>query len=156
FTVSDASKGVIANDTNVFGVQLDAATPVVNGTVALNANGTFTFTPSGAATSGSFRYCANGGTSACAMVNLGPLALGGINCTASLLPANTATYLAVKTPGVLASCNDSKGYPLTVDTSTPPTFDGTSVVMDVNGGFAASVGTAGTYHLSFTVKNSAG
>ena len=30
--------------------------------------------------------------------------------------ANTATYLAVKTPGVLAGCKDGAGYPLTVDT----------------------------------------
>ena len=51
-TVSDPSKGVIANDTNVYGVQLV-------GTVAgltLNADGTFTYT--GAPTT--FTYCANG------------------------------------------------------------------------------------------------
>jgi len=51
-TVSDPGKGLIANDTNVFGVQ-------VVGTVAgltLNPNGTFTYL--GPPTS--FTYCANG------------------------------------------------------------------------------------------------
>ena len=44
-TVSDPVRGVIANDMNVYGVQL--LTQAANGTVALNANGTFTYTPSG-------------------------------------------------------------------------------------------------------------
>ena len=48
FTVSDPGKGVIANDTNVYGVQL--LTAPTNGTVTLNANGTFTYVPSGTAT----------------------------------------------------------------------------------------------------------
>ena len=51
-TVSDPSKGVIANDTNVYGVTLLAAP--TNGTVTLNANGTFTYVPTGTATSDSF------------------------------------------------------------------------------------------------------
>ena len=58
FTVSDPVRGVVANDINVYGVQLLAK--ATNGTVALNANGTFTYTPSGTATSDSFTYCANG------------------------------------------------------------------------------------------------
>src|SRR5205807_4607964 len=41
FTVSDPGKSVIANDTNVYGVHLLA--PAANGTVTLNANGTFTY-----------------------------------------------------------------------------------------------------------------
>src|SRR5579863_3549575 len=64
FTVSDPGKGVIANDTNVYGVQL--LTGPTNGTVTLNANGTFTYVPTGAATSDSFSYCANGTVTAAA------------------------------------------------------------------------------------------
>jgi hypothetical protein len=150
-SVLDPAKGVIANDVNVYGVKLQ-------GTVAgltLNLDGTFTYT--GAPTT--FTYCGNGATSgpACASVTLGALSnVGGITCTSSSFTASTATYLAIRTPGVLGSCTDSAGYPLTVDTSSAPTLSGGSVVMDVNGGFSASVGGAGTYTLSFTVKNSVG
>ncbi|HEY2587539.1 MAG TPA: hypothetical protein VGI81_17470 [Tepidisphaeraceae bacterium] len=57
-TVSDPSKGVIANDVNVYGVTLLAG-PSNGGTVTLNNNGTFTYVPSGTGTSDSFTYCAN-------------------------------------------------------------------------------------------------
>ena len=162
-TVSDPGKGVIANDTNVYGVQLDAANSAANGTVTLNANGTFTYVPSGTATSDSFGYCANGTTatstpSVCTTVTLGKLAsAGGISCSPSAFSSNVATYLTIRTPGVLAYCKDSAGYPLTVDTSTAPTLSPSgSVVMDASGGFTASVSAAGTYTFSFTAKNSAG
>src|SRR5207244_881581 len=56
FTVSDPGKGVIANDTNVYGVTLLAQAGI--GTVALNGNGTFTYTGGTGATD-SFTYCAN-------------------------------------------------------------------------------------------------
>src|SRR5215472_2562809 len=61
FSVSDPSKGLIANDTNVYGVQVLA--PPTNGSVVLNPNGTFTYTPNAGAlatTTDSFTYCANG------------------------------------------------------------------------------------------------
>src|SRR5204863_6931727 len=51
-TVSDPGKGLIANDTNVFGVQVVGTVPGLT----LNPNGTFTYL--GAPTS--FTYCANG------------------------------------------------------------------------------------------------
>ena len=42
-TISDPAKGVIANDTNIYGVQ--ATTQPANGTLTLNANGTFSYVP---------------------------------------------------------------------------------------------------------------
>ena len=90
--VSDPSKGVIANDTNVYGVTL--LTKPTNGTVTLNANGTFTYVPSGTATSDSFSYCANGtvtGTTCSsgitASVSLGASNItdSGITCTGTSL-----------------------------------------------------------------------
>src|ERR1700722_13579986 len=62
-TVSDPSKGVIANDVLVYGVTLlpGPTNGPTNGTVILAKNGTFTYTPSGTATtSDTFTYCANG------------------------------------------------------------------------------------------------
>src|SRR5579864_7653498 len=75
FTVSDVSKGVIANDVNVYGVTLLTAPtsgtltcPAVNAfqgvsNAGICANGTFTYTPTNAAattvTPDSFTYCAN-------------------------------------------------------------------------------------------------
>jgi len=160
-TVSDPSKGLIANDTNVYGVKLLAAP--TNGTVTLYANGTFTYVPTGTATSDSFTYCANGTVtgSACssgitATVTLAPsnIADSGVTCTGTTFNSNIATYLAIKTPGVLAGCKDGAGLPLTVATSTISPVAGMKVYADANGGFTATVPTAGTYSFTFKAQNS--
>ena len=166
-TVSDPSKGLLANDTNVFGATL--LTQASNGIVGLNPDGTFTYTPNtgSTATSDSFSYCANGtvippGTGPCssgltATVTLSPtnIADSGITCTAGTFNSNVATFLAVKTPGVLANCVDGANLPLTVETSTV-TATGMTVVPNVNGGFTASAPGAGTYTFSFQAKNPLG
>src|SRR5271165_103019 len=163
-TVSDPSKGVIANDTNVYGVKV--VTPPTAGTVTLNANGTFTYVPSGTATSDSFVYAANGATACqtplsspgpCAQVTLGASNIvdSGITCTGGMYPANTATYLAIKTPGVLAGCKDGANLPLTA-TAFTASGTGFTVLGDANGGFTASVPGAGSYQFTFQAKNSLG
>jgi len=146
-----SSKGVIANDTNVLGVTL--LSQAASGTVTLNANGTFEYVPNSGstATSDSFSYCANGSAvpvttanpTGCssgiiASVTLSPSNIidGGITCSAGTFNSNIATYLAVKTPGVLANCKDAANLPLTVDTSAV-TASGMTIVPDVNGGFTA-------------------
>jgi hypothetical protein len=156
-TVSDPSKGVIANDTNVYGVQLV-------GTVAgltLNADGTFTYT--GAPTT--FTYCANGtvtGTTCSsgitATVTLGAATIeasGGIICTGSSFTSNVATYLSVQTPGVLANCHDAAGYPLTLD-PTSIVATGVSVTAAADGGFIANAPTSTSPSFTFQAKNSQG
>src|SRR6516165_10364771 len=159
FTVSDPGKGVIANDVNVYGVTLI-------GTVAgltLNSNGTFTYL--GAPTT--FSYCANGSVNAgvCSSGVTATVTLGAgdttsaVACAGGSYNANTSSYLAIKTPGVLASCMDSKGYSLT---ATAFTGSGVTVVGDANGGFTATLATpctaAGGCPTSFTfqAKNSQG
>jgi len=162
--VADPSKGVIANDTNVYGVTL--LTAPTGGTLTLNANGTFTYVANAGTTSDSFTYCANGsvtGTTCSsgltATATLGAATnVGGITCTAPSYTASMATYLAIKTPGVLSGCKDSAGYPLTVALSAgnTPVATGWTLLADVNGGFTASVPSAGSYTFTFKAQNSLG
>jgi hypothetical protein len=170
FTVSDPSKGVIANDTNVFGVKV--LTAPTNGTVTLNANGTFTYVPTGTATSDSFVYEANGNPAITATVTLGAATVEGASGIAignKTYTSNLGTTISIKPGGVLTTpwdgcapsntnlCRDidAAGYPLSV--VTPVTSaTGLAVSMDTNGGFNASVTTPGTYTFTYKVQNSQG
>jgi hypothetical protein len=162
-TVSDPGKGVIANDTNVYGVQLI-------GTVAgltLNSDGTFTYT--GGPTS--FTYCANGtvtttgcssGITASVFLNAAPTETTAVTANPDSYTANVATRLSILPPGILANDVDAAGYPLSVNgaTATVPlatTCTGGrtgSVSVDSNGGFNATVST-GTTAASCTFSYSA-
>jgi hypothetical protein len=162
--VSDPSRGLIANDTNVYGVTL--LVPPANGTVTLANNGTFTYVPTATATSDSFTYCANGtvtGTTCSsgitATVTLAASNIvdtAGVTCTAATFSSTMATYLGVKTPGVLAGCKDGANLPLTVVPSSVavPTGSTLSVVADANGGFTATAPAAGAYSFTFQAQNS--
>ena len=161
-TVSDPGKGVIANDTNVYGVTLV-------GTLAgltLNKDGTFTYT--GGPTT--FTYCANGsvtgttcssGITATVTLGAGDTNAGGVTCSGTSYTANTASHLAISTPGVLAFCKDSKGYPLT---ATAFAATGATILGDANGGFTASLASRCTTpaptgcpaSFTFQAKNSQG
>jgi hypothetical protein len=182
FTVSDPGKGVIANDTNVYGVSL--LTAPTTGTLTLNANGTFTYVPTGTATSDSFTYCANGSvtTTGCssgltATVSLGKAQIEGASgiVVGPKTYTSTATTLSIKPAGVLStswdSCTptvanpchdrDALGFPLTVAMSTgnaPAPSAGLTLAMDPNGdgGFTASVSAAGTYTFTYHAQNSQG
>src|SRR3989454_7197007 len=160
-TVSDSGKGLIANDTNVFGVQLLAAP--TGGTLALNANGTFTYTPNVGTGSDSFTYCANGtvtgttcssGITATVTLGAAPIeAASGITCPNSAFSSTVATTLSIKPPGILAGCRDLAGYPLTVNAAS---VTAGFVSVDPNGGFNATVPGAGTYSFTFRAQNSQG
>ena len=183
FTMSDPSKGVIANDTNVYGVHLLAAP--THGTVTLNADGTFTYTPTSfnPSTGDSFTYCANNafvaavGTTAAscssptltATVTLGAGTLGGVHAYSRAYTAKTATSLSIKSPGVLGTqydlsgnpaVSDTQNYPLSVVPVTAPTAcTGSSgtYLLDAQGGFTVSLMTAGgSCGFSYTAKNSQG
>ena len=156
--VSDPAKGLIANDTNVYGVQ-------VVGTVAgltLNSNGTFTYT--GPPTT--FTYCANGSVTlgVCsspytATVTLGaaPLeAASGITCANSAFSATVASTLSIKPSGILAGCKDAAGYPLTVNAASVTSSGFATLSVDPNGGFNATVTGAGVHSFTFKAQNSQG
>jgi FtsP/CotA-like multicopper oxidase with cupredoxin domain len=158
-TVSDPSKGLIANDTNVYGVQLVGTVPGLT----LNANGTFTYLGSPT----SFTYCANGavtgttcssGITASVALNAAQLeAASGIVMNPITYTSNVATSLSIKSPGILSVDKDNAGYPLTVAASSvAPSGSGWTVSVDKNGGFNASVPAAGTYTFSYKAQNSQG
>jgi hypothetical protein len=163
-TVSDPSKGLIANDTNVFGVQ-------VVGTVAgltLYPNGTFAYL--GAPTT--FTYCANGSVTGtvCSSNITATVTLGACTAASGCLEAasgivmnpitytsKVATSLSIKSPGILSVDKDNAGYPLTVAASSvAPAGSGWTLSVDNNGGFNASVPAAGTYTFTYKAQNSQG
>ena len=178
FSVSDVSKGLIANDTNVYGVTL--LTAPASGTLTCNAqpqnpvagicaNGTFTYTPTGTtATADSFSYCANGTVTAgacssgiTATVTLGASTLAGNpTAIAQVYPGETSTYLKIASPGLLIGNSDPSGLPLTVVTSPAPTMTGGTLVVDAQGGFNATLSgtptTATTATFNYTVRDSQG
>src|SRR5467141_3397475 len=158
-TVSDPSKGLIANDTNVYGVHVVGTVPGLT----LNANGTFTYLGSPT----SFTYCANGTTltslaPVCTTVTLGAAQLeaaSGIVMNPITYTSNVATSLSIKSPGILSVDKDNAGYPLTVASSVgnaPVASSGLTLSVDQNGGFNASVSAAGTYTFSYKAQNSQG
>jgi hypothetical protein len=178
FTVAIPSKGVIANDTNVFNVKL--LTPPTHGTVTLNADGTFTYVPSAPGTTpDTFVYEANGNPAIFATVSLGACTAGsgcleagsGITVNSMSFTSNVATSLSIKSPGILAVDSDSKGFPLSVATATVAPGSGAGVVglspcaggsttncvaVDSHGGFNAYVPAAGTYTFTYKAQNSQG
>ncbi len=172
-SVSDPSKGVIANDVNVYGVTL--LTNPGNGTVTLNRNGTFTYTATGTASSDSFTYCANGtvtggicssGVTATVTLAGNSVASAGVSCGAIGFASTVAGYYTINPPGVLAACTDAANLtmrvqgttataPVSVAMSGPAGATGTAVI-DANGGFQASVSAAGTYTFPVSAVNSLG
>ncbi len=179
--ITDPSKGVMANDVNVYGVQL--STPPTGGTLTCNAipgspvagicaNGTFTYTPnpgvftiSAGVTSGadSFGYCANGApagtTGLCTTVALNASTLTGSPVANSITyTSRMATFLKIPSPGVLDVDSDPNGLPLKVVTTgtNAPVASGVTLNMDPNGGFTAIAAGAGTYTFTYVAQNSAG
>ena len=153
-SVSDPAKGLIANDTNVFGVAVSATvcsgapptTPTAScspagGTLTLASNGTFSYVPNSGTTSDWFAYQANG-NGPFAVVTLGKAVIesaSGIVVNNISFNANTAQYVSIKPPGVLSVDQDKAGYPLSVVLSSVTPATGLTVVMDPTGGFNASL-----------------
>ncbi len=156
-TVSDPAKGVIANDTNVYGVK--ATVLPTKGTLTLNANGTFTYVPNVGWTSpDTFTYQANGGGPT-AIVTLNTATIegsSGIVMGDVTYNSNVATFLNIKSPGILSADKDNAGYPLTVAAGSVAPSSGLSVTVDKNGGFIAAVASAGTYTFKYNAQNSQG
>src|SRR5262249_9788997 len=125
FTVTNVEQGLLANDVDADGdspltARLDTAP--AHGTVALNEDGTFTYTPDAGSTSpDSFTYRANDGLEdpEPARVKLGnsaPVAANDPNYVA--FGGQTLTVSGIQ--GVLANDTDGDGDPLTAVLETGP------------------------------------
>jgi len=169
--VSNPSKGVIANDTNVYSVKVFTAPS--KGTLTLNTDGTFTYVPNAGWTSpDTFRYQANG-SGPTAQVTLGACtgagganscleAAGQVRTNPDDFTSTVSTNLQIKPPGVLANDVDGRGYPLTVNaasvnlpacTSLSPATPSPCGSVDANGGFNVYVAPhAGTLVTNFRYR----
>ncbi|HEV2148000.1 MAG TPA: Ig-like domain-containing protein [Longimicrobiaceae bacterium] len=150
-----AAPGVLANDTDPEGNTLSAVlvSGPANGTLTLNANGSFTYTPSaGFSGTDQFTYRANDGTAdsnAATVtitvndVNDAPVAVNDAYATDEDAPLNVAA------PGVLANDTDSESNPLTAVLASGPA-NGT-LTLNANGSFTytPSAGFSGTDQFTY-------
>ncbi|HZV54355.1 MAG TPA: hypothetical protein VFF82_05380, partial [Rhodocyclaceae bacterium] len=139
--VAEAHKGLIANDTGIYGVAVYGTAPAG---LSLNSDGTFTYA---GAPGVSFTYCGNGDTSGvttgaaplCATVNiqactgacLGSAPIAGDD----LYTSKVASRLQISPPGVLGNDRDPSGLPLKAVLASAGTCAG--VELNPDGSFSA-------------------
>jgi VCBS repeat-containing protein len=152
----DAAAGVLANDTDADGDPLTATlvTGPANGTITLNSDGSFVYTPNADANgSDSFTYSVSDGTSTSeatvtinvAAANDAPVA------TADAYATDQDTALAIDAAaGVLANDTDPDGDPLSAILVTGPT-NGT-LTLNADGSFNYTPTTGFTGTDTFTYK----
>ncbi len=136
--ISDPAKGVMANDSGIYGVAI-SGTPA-GMSVSLNPNGTFTV--SGFTTDADFNYCGNGAVSgaACAVVHLS--ACTATTCVGSKpvakavqFTSNVATRYISSTPGVLGdNVKNPSGFALAAALVGTPA----GITMNADGSFTAA------------------
>ena len=157
-TLTVAAPGVLANDTDVDGNPLTAvliaSTSTDHGTLTLNANGSFTYTPA-ANYNGpdSFTYRANDGTanSNTATVSIIVNAVNDVPVAANdSYATNVDTALTVAAPGVLANDTDVDGDPLTAAVVT--TVSHGTLTLNANGSFTYTSTVSYTGPDSFTYR----
>src|SRR4029450_7734354 len=124
--VTVPAPGVLGNDTDQDGNPLTAlvVTAPAHGTLALNADGSFTYTPNADCNgSDSFTYRASDGTtdSNVATVNLSVVAVNDAPVAANdSYSTNEDVALTISAPGVLGNDTDLDGNPLTALVVTAP------------------------------------
>lgn len=132
-----------------------------NGTLTLNADGSFVYTPSMYfAGVDSFTYKGNSGTTNTAKVTLNVAEIPA--AIADIYTSKVDTVLKIARPGVLSNDTDLVGYTLTAKptpaTNLPygispmPTW----VTLSADGSFVARPPAPGTYIFSYTAQNSLG
>ncbi|MEP6883303.1 MAG: hypothetical protein ABJC66_01010 [Gammaproteobacteria bacterium] len=167
-SVSDPTLGLLGGSTGANGVKLGSST--LPGTLALQSNGTFTYTPPAtgpcSVSGGAFNYTVNAAATvysasitACdavaGTVPAGCPALGVPTLGAMTFTSTNAQQLNVSPPGILVSAT---GLPLTVDATTVPTAVAglSSLTVNADGSFSAIANGPGTYTFTYNVKNAQG
>lgn len=161
--VAEAAKGLIANDTGVYGVTMLTGPTGVGSTFSLNADGTFTYTPGAGVTSDSFTYCANGTVSGAscssgltATVTLAACTgscLGGApTATADSYSSKVASRLQISPPGVLVNDRDPSGLPLKSVLAGAGSC--ASVQLNPDGSFIATSASSGPCSFTYNAVNS--
>ncbi|MGH9459365.1 MAG: beta strand repeat-containing protein [Thermoanaerobaculia bacterium] len=148
-TLTIAAPGVLANDTDAEGNALTTVlgTTAANGTLTLNANGSFTYVHTGGAGSDSFTYRAHDGQASSNLATVTITILGGANTApAAVDDAYTIARggtLTVPAAGVLANDSDADGNDLSASVVTTTT-NGT-LTLNPDGSFTyANSGSAAT------------
>jgi VCBS repeat-containing protein len=148
--------GVLANDTDVEASSLTSVlvSGVSNGTLNLNADGSFDYTPNtNFVGTDSFTYKANDGTGDSNTVPV-TITVDSSNDTpvavADVYSTNEDTALTVSLPGVLANDTDSDSDPLTSLLLTGPTFG--AVLLQTDGSFVYTPALNFTGADTFTYK----
>ena len=152
-TLTVAAPGVLTNDSSPGALALTAIklTSPAHGAVTLNANGSFTYTPTtGFSGSDSFTYKANNGSVDSNSATVA-LTVKGLPVTVSdLYSTNIGTALNIAAPGVLANDTDPNGLPLTAIIVTNPAHG--TAALGANGAllYTPAAGFSGSD--SFTYK----
>ncbi|HZY83997.1 MAG TPA: Ig-like domain-containing protein, partial [Gemmataceae bacterium] len=154
--LSVAAPGVLANDTDPYGDPLTAVlvSGPSHGTLALSANGSFTYTPATdytGADSFTYQAVAGGALSNVATASLNVTAPVAVNKSYST-PEEKA--LSVAAPGVLANDTDAGGFSLTAVLVSGPSHG--TLALNADGSFTYTPARAYTGSDSFTYKDSGG
>lgn len=151
--------GVLANDTDVEGDPLTASLAVQpqHGTVTLNADGSFSYTPAaGFSGTDGFAYVANDGASngnvAAVTITVHPVATPPVAANDSY-STNENSPLVVSTGGVLANDTDAAGDPLTASLVNGPQHGTATLNPDGTFTYTPAAGFSGTDGFSYKAND---
>ena len=151
-----AAPGVLANDTDADGNPLSAilVSGPSHGTLALQADGSFTYTPAaGFSGADAFTYKANDGSGDSNVATVS-IAIAAINdlpvATADAYATSEGTVLTVSAPGVLANDTDADGDPLGAILVSGPSHG--TLTLQSNGSFTYTPAAGFSGADAFTYK----